>query len=387
MIVQNTNNTTSPAFPDNSDDRRCNCLDTAKIAFTALGSAYQSSISWVGSVLKLSNRSSFYEYKDYRSQSDRKNNLNSARVIFPSLQPDDFVLTCTPKQTIKFHSLFARHLFKNEHYADVQEYMKESAMRFCEDVSFEELENRVSLYLAENSIKLLCGEAADFQREELLPIVLDLASAFEAKDPYSVRTNGDACVSLMLRMKNSLAFRMLNDGYSKESIAITFGDLYETAIRTPKILFFSIIENLSSRRGMQNELRDELASGSTLLLDKIIIESLRTFPPVPVFGPQATDVQELGRNPQITGYLHRDPDIFDPHAVANVPEHFKLLPFNPFGKGPNSCPFSRFVRDQTKILMTELFTSYSVQIKAIKRNPGQSDTSLLKFVKADKALP
>jgi cytochrome P450 len=110
------------------------------------------------------------------------------------------------------------------------------------------------------------------------------------------------------------------------------------------------------------------------LLDQVIKESLRLYPPIHIGNRRVVEEMEFGGGNIPAGgrllysiYLtHRDPSIWE-NAEAFCPERFahgrKTPSFSyvPFGGGPRACIGGAFGQAEARIVMTRLLRTYTFE--------------------------
>ncbi len=123
------------------------------------------------------------------------------------------------------------------------------------------------------------------------------------------------------------------------------------------------------------------------LLDQVIKESLRLYPPIHIGNRIVAEEMDFGENKIPSGermfysiYLtHRDPAIWE-NADQFCPERFahgrKTPPFAyiPFGGGPRSCIGSAFGQAEARIVLTRLFRTYTFEFTNHKIHPHMGAT-------------
>jgi cytochrome P450 len=110
------------------------------------------------------------------------------------------------------------------------------------------------------------------------------------------------------------------------------------------------------------------------LLDRVVKESLRLFPPAPFTGRITTRATELGgveipagMEVLISPYcLHRSPDLY-PEPQRFLPERWEKLspsPFEyaPFGAGPRMCIGAGFATLELKIVLAMLLQRFGFEL-------------------------
>ncbi len=128
-------------------------------------------------------------------------------------------------------------------------------------------------------------------------------------------------------------------------------------------------------------------TGKSSLLDQVIKESLRLYPPIHIGNRRVAEEMEFaeGRIPAgermfYSIYLtHRDPAIWE-NADKFCPERFshgrKTPPFSyvPFGGGPRSCIGAAFGQAEARIVLTRLFQTYTFEFTNHKIHPHMGAT-------------
>ncbi len=123
------------------------------------------------------------------------------------------------------------------------------------------------------------------------------------------------------------------------------------------------------------------------LLDQVIKESLRLYPPIHIGNRIVAEEMDFGENKIPSGermfysiYLtHRDPAIWE-NADQFCPERFahgrKTPPFAyiPFGGGPRSCIGAAFGQAEARIVLTRLFRTYTFEFTNHKIHPHMGAT-------------
>lgn len=108
-------------------------------------------------------------------------------------------------------------------------------------------------------------------------------------------------------------------------------------------------------------------------LDAVFKETLRLYPPVPIYGRRITDeiryenyVIPKGVEILISPYvMHRDPNIFedplkfDPTRFlnGNNPKTYSYLPFS---QGPRNCVGNRFAMYQAKVILSKILLNFEI---------------------------
>jgi len=125
----------------------------------------------------------------------------------------------------------------------------------------------------------------------------------------------------------------------------------------------------------------------SLLLDQVIKESLRLYPPIHIGNRRIAEEMEFsdGTVPKdermfYSIYLtHRDPSIWE-NADSFCPERFtqgqKTPPFSyvPFGGGPRACIGAAFGQAEARIVMAQLLKTYSFEFTNHKIHPHMGAT-------------
>ena len=123
------------------------------------------------------------------------------------------------------------------------------------------------------------------------------------------------------------------------------------------------------------------------LLDQVIKESLRLYPPIHIGNRRIAEEMEFteGNVPKdermfYSIYLtHRDPDIWE-KADSFCPERFangrKTPPFSyvPFGGGPRACIGAAFGQAEARIVMAQLLKTYTFEFTNHKIKPHMGAT-------------
>ena len=123
------------------------------------------------------------------------------------------------------------------------------------------------------------------------------------------------------------------------------------------------------------------------LLDQVIKESLRLYPPIHIGNRRVVEEMEFGEGTVPAGermfysiYLtHRDPHIWQ-HADAFCPERFahgrKTPPFSyvPFGGGPRPCIGAVFGQAEARIVIARLLQTYRFKFTNHKIHPHMGAT-------------
>jgi cytochrome P450 len=110
------------------------------------------------------------------------------------------------------------------------------------------------------------------------------------------------------------------------------------------------------------------------LLERVIKESMRLFPPASALGRYSTDTYELGSyqlpkgnsvtiSPYITHHMpeiYTYPDQFDPNRWSTLrPTPYEYLPF---GAGPRACLGAPFAMQEMKIILAMALQRYRLTV-------------------------
>jgi cytochrome P450 len=123
------------------------------------------------------------------------------------------------------------------------------------------------------------------------------------------------------------------------------------------------------------------------LLDQVIKESLRLYPPIHIGNRRVAEEMEFAEGNVPAGermfysiYLtHRDPEIWE-NAESFCPERFahgrKTPPFSyvPFGGGPRACIGAAFGQAEARIVMAHLLKHYTFRIHESPIHPHMGAT-------------
>jgi cytochrome P450 len=123
------------------------------------------------------------------------------------------------------------------------------------------------------------------------------------------------------------------------------------------------------------------------LLDQVIKESLRLYPPIHIGNRRIAEEMDFGGDTVPKGerlfysiYLtHRDPEIWE-NAEEFCPERFahgrKTPPMSyiPFGGGPRSCIGAAFGQAEARIVMTRLLQTYTFEFIGHQIHPNMGAT-------------
>lgn len=123
------------------------------------------------------------------------------------------------------------------------------------------------------------------------------------------------------------------------------------------------------------------------LLDQVIKESLRLYPPIHIGNRRVAEEMDFGEGKVPAGermfysiYLtHRDPEIWE-NAEDFCPERFahgrKTPPMSyvPFGGGPRSCIGAAFGQAEARIVMSHLLRNYKFEFTNHKIHPHMGAT-------------
>ncbi|XP_076273984.1 putative cytochrome P450 6a20 [Rhynchophorus ferrugineus] len=201
---------------------------------------------------------------------------------------------------------------------------------------------------------------------------------------------------LLLELKNNASGQILTENEIIAQCYIFFLAGFETSSTT---LTFALSE-LAQHQDIQSKLRDEIETtlaqhGGKLTyeavmkmtyLEKVINETLRRYPPVPLTQRVATSkyhipgtnhVLDKGVVVQIPIWgLHMDPEYYPNPEVFN-PEHFSEenkasrpdFTFLPFGEGPRMCIGLRFGKLQTKVGLISLIRKYNFTLNEKTKIP------------------
>ncbi|XP_039312728.1 probable cytochrome P450 6a14 isoform X2 [Solenopsis invicta] len=165
-----------------------------------------------------------------------------------------------------------------------------------------------------------------------------------------------------------------------------FGAGFETSSSTVTFALYELSQYQDIQDKTRNEIDEVLAKHGELTYDavndmtylqKVISETLRKYPPIPILNRVCTEEIELPniRIPKGTLItipllgLHRDPSIypnpekFDPERF-NADEIKKRHPYAymPFGEGPRNCIGLRFGYMQTKVALVSLLSKYKFKL-------------------------
>jgi cytochrome P450 len=125
----------------------------------------------------------------------------------------------------------------------------------------------------------------------------------------------------------------------------------------------------------------------SVLLDQVIKESLRLYPPIHIGNRRIAEEMDFGEDKVPKGerlfysiYLtHRDPEIWE-NAEDFCPERFahgrKTPPMSyiPFGGGPRSCIGAAFGQAEARIVMTRLLQTYTFEFTGHQIHPHMGAT-------------
>ncbi|MEW6286846.1 MAG: cytochrome P450 [Chloroflexota bacterium] len=132
---------------------------------------------------------------------------------------------------------------------------------------------------------------------------------------------------------------------------------------------------LGEHPDIHQRLIEELdASDKSPLLDQVIKESLRLYPPIHIGNRRVAEEMDFGEGKVPAGermfysiYLtHRDPEIWE-NPDSFCPERFahgrKTPPFSyiPFGGGPRACIGAAFGQAEARIVLSHLLRNYQFQ--------------------------
>lgn len=113
-------------------------------------------------------------------------------------------------------------------------------------------------------------------------------------------------------------------------------------------------------------------------LERVILESLRMYPPVPIIGRKLNEDVQLSSENYIlpagctvvigTLKIHRrpdiypNPDVFDPdNFLPERTQHRHYYSFIPFSAGPRSCVGRKYAMIKLKILLSTILRAYRVR--------------------------
>ena len=134
-------------------------------------------------------------------------------------------------------------------------------------------------------------------------------------------------------------------------------------------------------------LQDINAHKKSALLDHVIKESLRLYPPIHIGNRRVAEDLEFpqGRIPAgerlfYSIYLtHRDPEIWE-NADAFCPKRFSQgrktppMSYIPFGGGPRACIGAAFGQTEARIVMTRLLQTHTFEFTGCKIHPHMGAT-------------
>lgn len=135
---------------------------------------------------------------------------------------------------------------------------------------------------------------------------------------------------------------------------------------------------------LQRQLTETPPEKTPALLDQVIKETLRLYPPIHIGNRIAAEDVTFGENQTIPAgarmfysiYLtHRDPDIWD-NADSFCPERFSQgrapqtsagesipsMSYLPFGGGPRACIGAAFGQAEARIIVTELLKNFNFEL-------------------------
>nr|UEN71149.1 cytochrome P450 4AV17 [Meteorus pulchricornis] len=164
---------------------------------------------------------------------------------------------------------------------------------------------------------------------------------------------------------------------------------FETSSSTSSNCLFELAQNHGIRDKLRKEIHEELSKTEGVVtyegiknmqyLDKVVNETLRKYPPVPVLMRKSTSpytfpgtkvsipvdtkvwipIFATQRDPK----YYPNPDVFDPERFSD--EAMKTRPhmtFLSFGEGPRNCIGARFGRMQTKVALVKILQNYTVDV-------------------------
>ena len=164
-------------------------------------------------------------------------------------------------------------------------------------------------------------------------------------------------------------------------VGALFGAAYETAASALTWTLFLISQHPSVAADLLDELQANLGgepptidqlSGLTLL-DHVVKESLRIFPPVPIQWRLAAEPMDIGGNVVPTGTevyasvyhthhmseIYSDPESFKPGRWESLdPSTYEYVPF---GAGPRRCIGDAFAMVEIKVVLSMLLQRYRLE--------------------------
>jgi cytochrome P450 len=156
---------------------------------------------------------------------------------------------------------------------------------------------------------------------------------------------------------------------------------HETTSNLLTFTFYLLSRNPAQRGALQAELRRVLggrppaleALTDLPLLDMVVKEALRLYPPAWIMGRRARDDDDvMGYRLPAGGFalmsqwvVHRMPELW-PHADAFLPERFSrpVAPFTyfPFGGGPRTCIGMPFAQQEAKLILASILQRFSPEL-------------------------
>ncbi|MDP1835930.1 MAG: hypothetical protein Q8K75_08390 [Chlamydiales bacterium] len=334
-----------------SEEYNC-CAEMMQRALSLLGSAWSGMQQFLPKTIK------FYKQQAlvHRTYDERHKNLNELRKLFPDLQANDLVLSCDLATAKEFHALYST-LFTGISYREFKEVSTVLADKLCvamgNEGTISDFEYLMSIHLLKETLVLIAPNLIN--DADLLENYAQAVFRLFQEDEDAEKTIEYSSVESFLALNSPFVKRMRENGFSERSIEVTLYDLFSTTLDPMLEFAKSAFTNIGSRLDMQKRLQLELACGNRTYLDQMLIESLRLRPPIEAFGSLKCKIGDLAQNSRVTGYGQYNVNKFDPDRINSIPPHPKLIPFLPFGYGPNGCPFSLYVMDVVRTTMIAIF--------------------------------
>ena len=188
--------------------------------------------------------------------------------------------------------------------------------------------------------------------------------------------------------KTDLLQRLIDAGLSDKVIRDQMLTMLIAGHDTSTALLAWVFAMLGQRPEIHSSLVSEIDTlDKSPLLDQVIKESLRLYPPIHIGNRRVAEEMEFSEGKVPAGermfysiYLtHRDPEIWE-NAESFRPERFahgrKTPPFSyvPFGGGPRACIGAAFGQAEARIVMSQLLRTYKFEFTNHKIHPHMGAT-------------